>query len=264
MRVWVPVHVKIMATKSTVSVVVCLGEHKRPIAFTSSDPKTDRSSLEDTIINKFSDVIVEARSSRGPGLSLLLQTKSEGWAGEFIDMPEDAELADGSVLRAIILEPRVTENYYTFRTAGKYIPVQGSAICKKLSAPTNSERRELANLFPSSRATSSFKRVFDPTAECVALPQQKKKRAAGLATRPTSREVVLMKGFRNVVPLKKFRSQLKNERRIQSLQFKRTMSPEEVKDVIIHGFKGSPPFNTSRIPPIISLFPPTKSMMGLL
>ena len=43
-----------------------------PVAFTSSDPKTDRRSLEDTIIEKFSDVIVEARSSRGPGLSLLL------------------------------------------------------------------------------------------------------------------------------------------------------------------------------------------------
>ena len=119
---------------------------------------------------------------------------------------------------------------------GKNLPGQGSAICKKLSAPSNSERRELSNLFPSSRATGSYKRVFDPTAECLALPQQKKKKAAGLVLRPTSREVVLMKAFRSVVPIKKFRSELKSERRIQSLQFKRTMSPEEVKQVIIRGF----------------------------
>ena len=53
-------------------------------------------------------MIVESRNSRGPGLLLLLQTKSEGWAGEFVDLPEDVELADGSVLRAIVLEPQVT------------------------------------------------------------------------------------------------------------------------------------------------------------
>lgn len=97
-----------MATTRSANVLVCFGEHKRPVTFTClSDPKADRKRLEEAVINKFHDVMVETRSSRS-GLSLLLQIKSEGWGGEFIDLPEDAELPDGSVLRAIILEPQVT------------------------------------------------------------------------------------------------------------------------------------------------------------
>ena len=120
---------------------------------------------------------------------------------------------------------------------GKSLPPLGLAICKKLSSPTNSERQQLANLFPSSRAGCSYKRAFDPTAECVALPQQKKKKAAGASTQATNREVVLMKSFRSTVPIKKFRSELKKERRIQTLQFKRSMTPLQVKNVIIRGFQ---------------------------
>ena len=120
---------------------------------------------------------------------------------------------------------------------GKNLPTHGSAVCKQLGVATNSERKELSNLFPSSRATSSSKRVFDPTADCVALPQQKKKKAAGAAMRATCREVVLMKAFRKMVPIKKLRSELKTERRIQSLQFNRAMTPSAVKEVIMDGFK---------------------------
>ena len=120
---------------------------------------------------------------------------------------------------------------------GKTLPSRGSALCKTLSTPSNSERRELSSLFPSSRPTCSYKRPFDPSAECVALPQQKKKKAAGIGLRAISREVVVMKEFRNVVPIKKFRSELKNERRIQNLKFKRSMTPSQVKSVIIDGFR---------------------------
>ena len=58
--------------------------------------------MEDAILSKFNDVI-----ETGPGWSLLLQTKCEGWAGEFIDLTEDAQLTNGSVVRAICLEPKV-------------------------------------------------------------------------------------------------------------------------------------------------------------
>ena len=86
------------------SVLVCFGEHKRPVTF-SSDPSFERKNLEEAIIDKFDNVI---EGSRKPGRSLLLQTKSEGWGGEFVDLPDDAQLPDSSVVRAIIWEPRVS------------------------------------------------------------------------------------------------------------------------------------------------------------
>ena len=119
---------------------------------------------------------------------------------------------------------------------GKNLPTHGTAVCKQLGVATNSEQKELSNLFPSSRATSSSKRVFDPTADCVAYPQQKKK-AAGAGMSATCREVVLMKAFRKMVPIKKLRSELKTERWIQSLQFNWAMTPSAVKEVIMDGFK---------------------------
>lgn len=119
---------------------------------------------------------------------------------------------------------------------GKSLSSVGAALSKKLSAPSLSERRQLANLFPTSRAGCSSKRAFDPTAECVALPRQKKKKAANATGRATNREVVLMKEFRKVIPIKKFRSDLRSECRIQTLQFKRSMSPLQVNNVIQRGF----------------------------
>lgn len=76
------------------SVLLCFGEHKRPVTF-SSDPSFERKNLEEAIINN----VIEGSC---------LQTKSEGWGGEFVDLPDDAQLPDGSVVRAIILERRVS------------------------------------------------------------------------------------------------------------------------------------------------------------
>ena len=70
---------------------------------------------------------------------------------------------------------------------------------KKLSNPSSAERKQLAKLFPSSRAGSNrYESVFDPMAECVARPaQQKKKKTSNVLGRTTSREVVLMKSYTN-------------------------------------------------------------------
>ena len=74
-------------------------------------------------------------------------------------------------------------------------------------------------------------------AECVARPaQQKKKKTSNVLGRTTSREVVLMKEFRKCIPIKKYRCDLKHDRRIKVLQFKRSMSPLQVKNVIQRGF----------------------------
>lgn len=45
-----------------------------------------------------------------------------------------------------------------------------------------------------------------------------------------------MKEFRKCIPIKKYRCDLKHDRRIKVLQFKRSMSPLQVKNVIQRGF----------------------------
>lgn len=110
----------------------------------------------------------------------------------------------------------------------------GVSLTKRLTTPTSAERVQLAKLFPSSRARS--KTTFDPTSECVALPAQKKKKSSGIAGRATNREVVLMKNFRSMIPIKKFRWDLKQDRRIKTLQFKRSMTHTQVRNVIKKGF----------------------------
>ena len=85
------------------SVLVCFGEHKRPVSFPVSDARGERKKLEEAIAVTFQDVIGELHPDR----SLLLQLKSDGWAGEFVDLSDDAQIPDSSVIRAVNLEPQV-------------------------------------------------------------------------------------------------------------------------------------------------------------
>ena len=88
----------LMGTKS---VLVCLGEHKRPVTFAaSSDASLEKKDLQKAIAVAFEDVIGK---SADPG-SLLIQLKNEGWAGEFVDVSEGAPIPDSSVVRAVALD----------------------------------------------------------------------------------------------------------------------------------------------------------------
>ena len=92
----------------------------------------------------------------------------------------------------------------------------------------------LARMFPSSRSAPK-KRSFDPTADCLALPAQKKKKA--FRAKPSNVTVVMMPEFRHDVPKGKRRADLKKANRIQVVQLSRSMSPQQVKNAIVKAFK---------------------------
>ena len=94
---------------ATKNVLVCFGENKRPVSFSaSSDVATERKELEGVIFAKFQDVLEDSpQPSTSSRCSLLLQLKSEGWSGEFVDLSEDALIPDSSVIRAVCLQAKV-------------------------------------------------------------------------------------------------------------------------------------------------------------
>ncbi len=112
----------------------------------------------------------------------------------------------------------------------------------KLGKPSEAEKKRLAKLFPSSSGSklklpAKRSAAFDPTAECVAAPQQKKKKAAVQVIRPVSRDVILMKQIPTSVPKLNQRKDLKRELRQQTLLFTRRMSSLQVNNVIVRGFR---------------------------
>ena len=120
---------------------------------------------------------------------------------------------------------------------------KGVELSRALGKPSLAEKSVLGSLFPSSSSGVSVSKKreappFDPLADCVALSQQKKKKAANkLNVRPFTREVVLLHRYRGTIPRNKVRQELQHEKRIQSLKFRRNMSSLEVKNVICRGFQ---------------------------
>ena len=72
-----------------------------------------------------------------------------------------------------------------------------------MSKPTEAEAKALAKFFPSTKSKSSGG-SFDPTADCVVVGQQKKKKAAiKPKPRPISISVVMMKKYSPIVPIER-------------------------------------------------------------
>ena len=81
-------------------VLVSIGVNVRTVSFStpaSSQPATitEIQALNDAIRISFEDVLQ-------PGQEFFLQLKSEDWGGEFIDLQGTQEIADRSVVRAVI------------------------------------------------------------------------------------------------------------------------------------------------------------------
>lgn len=79
---------------------------------------------------------------------------------------------------------------------------------------------------------------FDPTADCVVLPQQKKKKSAIKSHQKTSTiTVVLLQEYCCIVPKGKRRQSLAMRGRVKPVKLQRKMKPAEVKDAILNAFK---------------------------
>ena len=77
--------------------------------------------------------------------------------------------------------------------------------------------------------------MFDPLEDCVALPAQKKKKASKVKAVAVN-VIVVSKSASLMVPKGKKRQKLVQERRVQKIQLKRTMSSREVRNSITRGF----------------------------
>ena len=100
-----------------------------------------------------------------------------------------------------------------------------------------SQAAALASLFPAARKRTESP-DFDPTAECVVLPQKKKKKAAIKShKKPSTVTVVLLKEYSSIVPKGKRRQVLASRGRVKKVMLQRTMKPVEVKDAILQVFK---------------------------
>ena len=87
-------------------VLVCVGEHKREVCFDADGiGENERKKLQEAILEVFRDVLVKDDAE-----SLLLQIKSEGWAGEFVDLGHDCVVPNSAVVKAVPIDsqPRVS------------------------------------------------------------------------------------------------------------------------------------------------------------
>lgn len=111
-----------------------------------------------------------------------------------------------------------------------------NSIIARVKRPSETEAKALASLFPSSTRKRPNQPSFDPTAECVALSQQKKKKRASKG-KPSTVRVVLLKSFTKVVPKGKRRQLLLSKGRVKPVKFLRSMGYLEVKDAIFCAFQ---------------------------
>ena len=95
-----------MAEAAKKVVLVCVGEHKREVCFDADGiGENERKKLQEAILEVFRDVLVKDDAE-----SLLLQIKSEGWAGEFVDLGHDCVVPNSAVVKAVPIDsqPRVS------------------------------------------------------------------------------------------------------------------------------------------------------------
>ena len=94
-------------TTTTKCVLVCFGERKRPVTLANDATVND---LKLAIVNEYQDVLPRSSSSTDQSVAdrLVLQIKSEDWDGAFVDLKDEADVPDRSVLRVVEESQKVT------------------------------------------------------------------------------------------------------------------------------------------------------------
>lgn len=109
---------------------------------------------------------------------------------------------------------------------------------KRVVKPSGPCMKKLAELYPTSKEVpvKRLNEAFDPLQECVALPAKKKKKAARV--KPVSLEVVMVPHTHPLsLPKGKRRKQLLKSGRVKTIQVSRTMSPLQLRNSIVVGFR---------------------------
>lgn len=92
---------------------------------------------------------------------------------------------------------------------------KAESIIARVKRPSNSEA--VASLFPSN--TTRKQPSFDPTAECIALPNQRKKKSATKGReKSASVRVVMLKSYSKTVPRGKRRQLLVTKGRVKTVK----------------------------------------------
>lgn len=87
-----------MASKASYKALVLLGENTRVVYYNTTND------LKDNILETFKDVL--------EGQDFFLQVRSKEWGGLFVDLEKDEEVADKSVIKAVIKLKKIQINCF--------------------------------------------------------------------------------------------------------------------------------------------------------
>ena len=113
-------------------------------------------------------------------------------------------------------------------------------LCQRLRTASEPTKKAMSTLFPAcANVSSSKKRKFDPTEDCIVASQQQKKKAVNPSYKGRSKalKVIILKELPVTIPRGPLRERLRKAGRIKELHFHRVMSEEEVNSVINSGFE---------------------------
>ena len=109
-------------------------------------------------------------------------------------------------------------------------------MSSKLVKPSQQESKELGRLFSHCAPSTSKRANFDPNQHFLAPDKKRKKRASTSEGRCVNVNVCRLPKFTPFIPKGKFRSNLRQKGRIQTVQLTRSMNSERVRECITRSF----------------------------
>ena len=99
------------AAAATKVVLACFGDHKRELSFPGGSSAQEVKSLKQAFLAAFSDVVESGVEEK----SVMVQLKSEVWAGEFLDITDDQPIPNHSVVKVALTSPSASVSLYHCR-----------------------------------------------------------------------------------------------------------------------------------------------------